>query len=225
MFAERRTPVRTRDPRMPSVEKHTGTPLPPAGSDPAFKPFYGTSLVTPGGPDEHAAARWNWLSPHLPPLTGQRVLDVGCAEGLLTRKMAQAGAAFVVGIEKRADRVEWANQMPEVAEGRLRFYHGKAHDLRELAARHPEHFGGGFSLVTCIGVLQHIPHREKAAALRGLCSQARDLLLVEAPFAENVWHFLKRRRPTFRMVQRAIEPEGFTLVKRSGNITLWRRTG
>lgn len=202
----------------------TPPPRPPEDGEAAFKPFYGTSLVTPGGPEEHAAARWAWLSPHLPPLAGRRLLDVGCAEGLLTQKMARAGAELVIGVEKRADRVAWANQMPEVTEGRLRFYHGKAHDLQALAARHPEHFGAGFDLVTCIGVLQHIPHRDKEAALRGLCGQARELLLVEAPFAESIWHFLKRRRPTFRMVRRAIEREGFTLVKRTGNITLWRRS-
>lgn len=43
--------------------------------------------------------KWNRLLPHISPLTGRYVLDVGCGSGYHLWRMRGAGAAFVVGID------------------------------------------------------------------------------------------------------------------------------
>ena len=44
---------------------------------------------------------WKWarLAPHIQPLAGRRVLDVGCGNGYYCLRMAGAGAALVLGID------------------------------------------------------------------------------------------------------------------------------
>jgi tRNA (mo5U34)-methyltransferase len=43
--------------------------------------------------------KWHRLAPHIQPLSGRRVLDVGCGNGYHCWRMAGAGAALVVGID------------------------------------------------------------------------------------------------------------------------------
>jgi len=43
--------------------------------------------------------KWNRLSPHITPLSGRTVLDVGCGNGYHLWRMRNAGAAAVIGID------------------------------------------------------------------------------------------------------------------------------
>lgn len=43
--------------------------------------------------------KWDRIAPHLSPLEGRTVLDVGCGNGYHCWRMAGAGAAFVLGID------------------------------------------------------------------------------------------------------------------------------
>lgn len=43
--------------------------------------------------------KWDRLTPHIRPLAGRRVLDVGCGNGYHCWRMAGAGASLVVGID------------------------------------------------------------------------------------------------------------------------------
>ena len=43
--------------------------------------------------------KWRRLAPHIQPLSGRRVLDVGCGNGYYALRMAGAGAALVVGVD------------------------------------------------------------------------------------------------------------------------------
>jgi tRNA (mo5U34)-methyltransferase len=51
--------------------------------------------------DSEWRSDWKWqrVAPHLAPLTGHRVLDVGCGNGYFGWRMLEAGASSVVGVD------------------------------------------------------------------------------------------------------------------------------
>ena len=57
--------------------------------------FFGVQIDT----EWHSDWKWQRVAPHLSPLTGRRVLDVGCGSGYHCWRMAAAGAEQVVGID------------------------------------------------------------------------------------------------------------------------------
>lgn len=190
---------------------------------PLPKGFYGSLPTHSSVPAEHAIRRWERIRAYLPPLEGLRVLDVGCAEGLLTRRMSGEGASRVVGVEREITRVEWARQLPEAQAGRVIFLHGEAQHLSRVAEAHPEEFAGGFDLVTFTAVLQHVPKAYRKQALCEVGRLSNDWLLVAAPFAHGLKELLQRKRPVWWLVRRIVQSQGFSLEKYGHNISLWRR--
>lgn len=57
--------------------------------------FFGLPIDTEWRSDR----KWQRVAPHLAPLAGRRVLDVGCGSGYHLWRMRGAGAAFALGIE------------------------------------------------------------------------------------------------------------------------------
>jgi 2-polyprenyl-6-hydroxyphenyl methylase / 3-demethylubiquinone-9 3-methyltransferase len=93
-------------------------------------------------------ARLDYIEAHSG-LAGRRVLDVGCGGGLLTEGMARRGAR-VTGIDLAPESLQVARLHALEA--------GIEVDYRQIAAE--ELAGtdaGGFDLVTCLEMLEHVP--------------------------------------------------------------------
>jgi 2-polyprenyl-6-hydroxyphenyl methylase / 3-demethylubiquinone-9 3-methyltransferase len=89
-------------------------------------------------------------------LSGARVLDVGCGGGLLCESMFQAGAK-VTGIDLAEGMVEVAKL--HAAEQSLPIEYRLA-DAETLAATQ----AGAFDVVTCMEMLEHVPHPDATVA-------------------------------------------------------------
>jgi ubiquinone/menaquinone biosynthesis C-methylase UbiE len=64
------------------------------------------------------------------PLRGARVLEIGCGDGRLTRRIA-AAARHIVGIDREASGIARAKRLHSPRHrGRVRFEVGRAEDLR-----------------------------------------------------------------------------------------------
>ena len=93
--------------------------------------------------------RRQYIERHSGPLSGQTVVDVGCGGGLLTEAMALRGAA-VTGIDLASQSLEIA-RLHALETGVSIDY--RAVSAETLAAESP----GGFDVVTCLELLEHVP--------------------------------------------------------------------
>jgi len=83
------------------------------------------------------------------PLSGKRVLDVGCGGGLAAEGMAKRGA-HVTGIDLGANTIEIA-ELHALESGYKISYQ------REAVEAHAEKHAGVYDVVTCLEMLEHVP--------------------------------------------------------------------
>ena len=93
--------------------------------------------------------RLEWISRHAP-LTGQRVLDVGCGGGILAESMAQTGAD-VLGIDLAEKSLQAASA--HATSKHVAGLNYRCLSVEELAHEQP----GYFDVVTCMEMLEHVP--------------------------------------------------------------------
>ncbi|MGE0860358.1 MAG: tRNA 5-methoxyuridine(34)/uridine 5-oxyacetic acid(34) synthase CmoB [Gammaproteobacteria bacterium] len=123
--------------------------------------------------------KWARVAPHLAPLAGRRVLDVGCGNGYYAWRMAAAGAALVVGIDPA---------LPALAQGLAlrRYWQGPAPCLLPLASDALDARLACFDTVFSMGVLYH--RRDALAHLAELAAALKpggELLLETLVLAEG----------------------------------------
>jgi 2-polyprenyl-6-hydroxyphenyl methylase / 3-demethylubiquinone-9 3-methyltransferase len=97
------------------------------------------------------------------PLSGARVLDVGCGGGILSESMARAGAK-VLGIDLAAEVLAVAELHALEADVRVEY---AAIAAEEIARRR----SAAFDLVTCMELLEHVP--DPAATIAALAAAVR----------------------------------------------------
>jgi 2-polyprenyl-6-hydroxyphenyl methylase / 3-demethylubiquinone-9 3-methyltransferase len=99
--------------------------------------------------------RLDWIN-HLAPISGKRVVDIGCGGGILAESMARKGAV-VKGVDL-ADKALKVATLHALEVGAQVDY--EAISAEDLAAREP----ASYDLVTCMEMLEHVPQPELVIA-------------------------------------------------------------
>ncbi|RXR23104.1 class I SAM-dependent methyltransferase [Oerskovia turbata] len=129
---------------------------------------------------------WNHSTHYFPVLTrlvgpGTRsALDVGCGEGLLTRRLRAAGAAEVLGLDLDPEQVDRARQTAGGSPTGLDYLAGDVLDpLPGLAEP--------FDLVTTVATLHHLPLDAGLRRLRDLVAPGGTLAVVGLTRPRTAW--------------------------------------
>jgi 2-polyprenyl-6-hydroxyphenyl methylase/3-demethylubiquinone-9 3-methyltransferase len=99
--------------------------------------------------------RLDWIRQHVD-LNGSKVVDIGCGGGILTESMAAAGAV-VTGIDMAEGPLSVA-RLHQIESGVDVDYQQST--AEELAVSH----AGQFDVVTCLEMLEHVPHPSQIVA-------------------------------------------------------------
>jgi len=99
--------------------------------------------------------RLNWIDERSK-LNGKRVLDVGCGGGILAESMAERGAT-VVGIDLADAALSVARLHALDTGAKLEYLSVSAEDYADSHAE-------SFDVVTCLEVLEHVPHPESTVS-------------------------------------------------------------
>lgn len=100
--------------------------------------------------------RLGWVRDLAGPLAGKRVLDVGCGGGILAESMA-VEKAVVTGIDLAEKSLQVA-RLHGLESGVAATY--RAVSAEQLAAEEP----GGYDIVTCMEMLEHVPEPASVVA-------------------------------------------------------------
>jgi 2-polyprenyl-6-hydroxyphenyl methylase/3-demethylubiquinone-9 3-methyltransferase len=93
------------------------------------------------------------------PLTGKKVLDVGCGGGLLSEAMARSGA-IVTGIDMGKAPLNVASAHMAGSGLDIDYRHGTAESFAEARP-------GAFDVVACMELLEHVPEPESVVKACG----------------------------------------------------------
>lgn len=113
------------------------------------------------------------LEPALAECAGKTVLDLGCAEGLIGREFARAGALMVHGIDSVAGHIEVAEE--QCAGLPMTF---EVCNLGSVETQPPQNVGDKYDIVLALGVIHKLRFPEQG--LRYAASKSSGLLLLRS---------------------------------------------
>jgi SAM-dependent methyltransferase len=137
---------------------------------------------------------------------GKRVIDLGCAEGLISRWCVDQGAASVYGVEVVPEHVETARKLAgDIRPDRLRFFCGDLNKPETCALARP------VDVVLALAILHKL--REPENLLRQIVAIGPELVVVRTPGATprgiqdersgNRWISLADNLPGYALVEQA----------------------
>lgn len=114
-----------------------------------------------------------------PRVFGRKVLDVGCAEGLIALECCKSGASLVTGLELRSDAVRLANKGPES-------------DFTAFCVDVNDHqtTAGAYDVVLLLAILHKL--RDPSARFEHYLRAATELCVVRLPHDD--WPVLRDAR-------------------------------
>jgi SAM-dependent methyltransferase len=142
-----------------------------------MKGWFKVPGIRPDG-DRTLEEQMKGLDQALAAAKGKRVLDLGCAEALIAREFAIAGAAEVVGIELLESHLQVARK---VCKG-LSVTFICAH-LGDHIRRNPE--PEQFDVVLCLGIIHKL--QDPAVPLVWAAKAAKEMLCFRAPAKTERW--------------------------------------
>lgn len=160
------------------------------------------------------------LRPMLEEIGGKTVLDLGCAEGLIAREFARAGAAQVTGLDSVREHIEVAER--ECAGLPMRFL---VHNLNALPAEDL-----ASDVVLCLGVAHKV--RQPGEVIRYAARMARETLLLRSLRGDTAGGYIRSKHHAGDCyAHRILKIEGFALEKTvrgpdrfTEDCEYWRRT-
>jgi SAM-dependent methyltransferase len=108
---------------------------------------------------------------------GRTVLDLGCAEGLITERFVDAGARHVNAFDIKPGRIATARRLMPTP--RARFAVADLSDWNAFERAHE--LLAGYDIVLFLGIYQHLPKASRAAALHGAAARTLHRLALRAP--------------------------------------------
>lgn len=113
------------------------------------------------------------LAPALAECAGKTVLDLGCAEGVISREFANAGASEVLGIELLTEHLNIARKVCKMCP-QVRFINA---ELAGYIAEHPD--PRQFDIVLALGIIQKL--KNPGIPMEFAIRSSRNLVLFRAP--------------------------------------------
>jgi 2-polyprenyl-3-methyl-5-hydroxy-6-metoxy-1,4-benzoquinol methylase len=143
-------------------------------TEPAGKGWYEIPGVQVG--DRTLSEQLIGLEPLFELASGKTILDLGCAEGLISLELMNAGAVLTHGVEAVSSRVDHAR---EHFQGRdAAFYHA---DLNDFATAPPVGLLESYDIVLLLSIIRKM--RYTAAFVQAAAAQSTDIVAVRLPDA------------------------------------------
>ncbi len=124
-----------------------------------------------GEPLDHPIPLWEKVSRLLPPLHGEKVLDIGCNDGFFVFECKKSGAEHVVGIEADLHFYRHAALINDLLGwGGIEIKNMSAYDIQPSL--------GSFDITLLLGVLYHL--KNPMDVLGKLSAITTDIMIVES---------------------------------------------
>ena len=182
------------------------------------KGWFRTALRPEG--DRDAAEQLKGLELALSQASGKTVLDLGCAEAVISREFALAGAAEVLGIELLESHLrigrEVCKDVPQVRLLRA--------SLLDHIKQNPE--PQQFDIVLALAICHKLP--DPSVPLRFAARSAKDLLLFRDPKPDGIIRSKHTKKPCNVpkvMLSLGFREEAIFASSRGERVQYWRRNG
>ena len=143
-------------------------------TEPAGKGWYQIPGVQAG--DRTLSEQLIGLEPLFELAPGKTILDLGCAEGLISLELMKAGAVLTHGVEAVGSRVDHAR---EHFHGRdAAFYHA---DLNDFAHAPPVGLLESYDIVLLLSIIHKM--QDTAAFVRAAAARSKDIVAIRLPDA------------------------------------------